>query len=387
MKKILLCCVTALLFCSSAEAATQHSEQPIASFAQRYQNFKNELDTAHGLSYSLDISGMMQRGAPNGKGTSWQTIAYGTTNWDMFRSSRWGSGSFQAAYTAVRYGGINGNILGNRLNIITGLNDYTTALNNFNQLTYTHTFAGRADILSVMLGQYPISNFDGGDYNSNQQINFINEALSQNASSAYSIASLGGALTLAPSNTVNISIGAQNANNVSGETISLNKFGKGRFTSFVNLLWTPSFRGLPGQYGFVLYDQPYVPEQPMHTKGWSVNLQQAISSKITLFARANGTNQSLESIRQSYVLGGVLNNPLNRNELDQIGLAAAFNKLNRKVNGNQTRSWENVIEAYWAWGFSDFLTLTPDIQVYLNPGEDPHQKTAVVTSLRATLMF
>ena len=83
----------------------------------------------------------------------------------------------------------------------------------------------------------------------------------------------------------------------------------------------------------------------------------------------------------------VLNNPLKRNALDQIGLAGAVNKLNKPVNGTGTRSVENVLEAYWAWGISNFLTITPDIQFYINPGANPNHKTATVSSLRATLMF
>lgn len=378
--------ISALFLACHAPAATEGASS-FSSLAARYQDFKKTLTATHGLSYSFDFSEVMQRGAPNGKGTVWQSMGYGTLNWDMFQSSTWGSGSFQAAYTGVRYSGLNGNQLGNRVHVITGINDETAAVNTFDQLSYTHTLPGKADGVSFLVGQYPIYNFDGGDYNSNQQINFINEALSQNASSAYPTASLGGVITLAPSTRFSLSIGAQNARNITGETISLHKFGKGRFTSFVNAAWTPSYRGLAGQYSVILYHQPAVPAQPQQTRGWSINLQQAISSSVTLFARANGTNQSQESIRQSYVAGGVINNPLNRNHLDQIGLAAAFNKLNRPLNGAGTRSWENVVEAYWAWGVSDFLTLTPDIQVYINPGKDPDHKTAVITSLRATVMF
>lgn len=109
--------------------------------------------------------------------------------------------------------------------------------------------------------------------------------------------------------------------------------------------------------------------------------------KLGLFARINGASDSPETIKQSYVLGGVYNNPLNRNALDQIGLAVAMNKLNKGVNGSGTRSVENVFEAYWVWGISNFLTITPDIQFYVNPGANQKVHTATVASLRATVMF
>ena len=98
-------------------------------------------------------------------------------------------------------------------------------------------------------------------------------------------------------------------------------------------------------------------------------------------------NQSENSIKQSYVFGGVLNNPFNRNSLDQFGLATAINKLNKSANGPGTRSWETVLESYMALGISSFATLTPDVQFYINPGATTKHDTATVVSLRATLMF
>ena len=121
--------------------------------------------------------------------------------------------------------------------------------------------------------------------------------------------------------------------------------------------------------------------------GQNFLLDQNITDKIALFGRINGVGQSAEFAKQSYVLGAVYNNPFNRNQLDQIGLATAFNKLDKDVNGAGTRAWENVVEGYYAFGVSNFLTLTPDIQFYINPGADPKRHTATAASLRATLMF
>ena len=141
-----------------------------------------------------------------------------------------------------------------------------------------------------------------------------------------------------------------------------------------------------GQYSILLYNQPGVALQPENSNGWSVNLAQNLGKKWSVFARFNGSTH-VEPIKQSYVIGGVYNNPLNRNPLDQIGLATAFNKLNKTVNGPGTRSFETVFEGYWAWGISNFITITPDVQFYLNPGLDTNNKTATVASIRATFMF
>ncbi|MBP5344056.1 MAG: carbohydrate porin [Alphaproteobacteria bacterium] len=359
----------------------------VDAWADAYQSFKTDLQNKTGLSYSLDVSFLPQRGAPSGKVTAWQTQYYGSASWNMFSSDTFGSGVLQAAYTAVRYWGNNANVLGNNIGVISSVNDYPSNVNNFDELSYTHTLPGKLKSISVTLGQFPMYNFDGTDYNSNQQINFINFALSQNASSVYPTASLGGYITWAPNNTWSFTVGGQNANNVSGETISWDDFQKGKWTSFVSASWNPTIMGLAGEYSITLYDQPSVSAQPVHSQGWSFNAQQFINKKMALFARANGTNKSLSSIKQSYVIGAVYNNPLNRNSLDQIGLAAAMNKLNRSVNGAGTRSWENVLEGYISVGVSNFMTITPDVQFYINPGANEKSNTATVVSLRATLMF
>lgn len=359
----------------------------VDTWAKDYQSFKTDLQNKLGLSYSLDVSFLPQRGAPSGKVTAWQTQYYGSGTWNMFSSDIFGSGSLQAAYTAVRYWGNNANVLGNNIGVVSSVNDYPSNTNNFDELSYTHTLPDKLKSLSVTLGQFPMYNFDGTDYNSNQQINFINFALSQNASSVYPTASLGGYVTWAPNNTWSFTVGGQNANNVTGETISWNDFQKGKWTSFVSASWNPTIMDLAGEYSITLYDQPSVSGQPVHSKGWSFNAQQFLNKKVAVFARVNGTNKSLSSIKQSYVVGAVYNNPLNRNSLDQIGVAAAMNKLNRAVNGAGTRSWENVLEGYIAVGVSDFMTITPDVQFYVNPGENKKSDTATVVSLRATLMF
>ncbi|MBQ3695907.1 MAG: carbohydrate porin [Alphaproteobacteria bacterium] len=355
--------------------------------AKDYQAFKNDLNQKTGITYSLDASFLPQRGAPNGKGTAWQTQYYGTIGWNAFNSDTFGSGTFNAAYTAVRYWGMSANTLDNRLGVFSSVNDYPSNGNYFDELSYTHVLPGDLKTLSVTIGQFPMYNFDGTDYDSNQQVNFLNYALSQNASEVYPTASWGGFVTWTPNTEWSFSVGAQNANNVSGETISWNKFKKGKWTSFASAMWSPTFNGLAGEYSAMVYYQPDVSAQPESSRGWSLNAQQFIGKKVALFARANGVNKSENSIKQSYVFGSIVNNPMDRNSLDQAGVAVAVNKLNKSANGPGTRSWETVLETYMAFGISSFATLTPDVQFYINPGATRDHKTATVVSLRATLMF
>lgn len=398
MKKIiflLMCsfCLNAYALPSGSKAHRQQTDkwrqnfQNLELWPQKYANFKKSLAEKTGLSYTLDASFLPQRVSPNGKKTAWQSQYYGMVNWNAFSSDIWGSGSFQMAYTAVRYGKTNANDLANRLGIANPINDYDEKANYFDQLSYTHTFAGKLNILSLTVGQFPLYLFDGGDYDANQQVNFLNEALSQNATSNYPSASLGMYATLSPNDQWSFSAGFQDANNISGETISWHKFKKGKMTEFVSATWTPVFNGLAGQYSVMLYYQPATQSQNTLSRGWSLNLQQNITKDIALFGRINGAGQSAEFAKQSYVIGGVWNDPFKRNALDQGGLAMAFNKIDKTVQGANSRSWENVLEGYYAFGVSNFLTLTPDFQLYINPANNSKRHTGFVSSFRATLMF
>lgn len=369
------------------QSMLKRAEIDANSWAAQYNKAKQEFTNATGISYTLDASYLGQRGAPNGKITPWQNMYYGTANWDMFNSDDFGSGSVQAAYTMIRYWNKNGSILGNNIGVVTGVNDFGEKANYFDQLSYTHKMPGKMDWMSVTLGQFPMYNFDGTSYDSNQQINFVGEAFSQNLTQTYPSASLGGYMTVSPSSLWSVSAGMQDATNLSGDRISTSHWGEKKFTSFLSAAYNPTNALGDATISFLVYNQPSVETHPEKINGWSFNAQQNLGKKWAIFGRVNGVSKGVNGVSQSYVVGGVYNNPLNRNPLDQIGLAAGINKLDTKYLNSNARAVENVMEAYWAWGVSSFMTITPDVQFFINPGENRKSNTATVASIRATLMF
>ena len=369
--------------------AITRATAPTHPWYDQYTTWKNNLQNETGFSYTLDLSLLAQRGAPNGKGTALQFQSYPSISWQLF-NNEYGSGTINASYTPTRYwSSTDGQDISNRIGVLSPINDYTTKSNSFDELSYTQEFWGSMSWLSVTIGQFPMYNFDGTTYNSNQQINFVNYALSQNASSTYPTASLGAYATFTINPEWQINVGMQDANNVTGTSISASDFGKGKYTSFASVSYTPMIKGLGmGQYSVLLYNQPGVDEQPGTSNGWSINMEQAVSDKIAVFGRINGAKNSPSQIEQSYMIGSVLNNPLGRNELDQVGTAIAVNKANLDVIGKEnTRDYETVIEAYWAWGIENWMTITPDIQMYFYPALDDSHNFATVASLRTTLLF
>lgn len=353
-----------------------------------YTDFKNMLSKKYGIDYSLDISYMPQYGAPSGKKTGFQTIIYPSITWTTF-SNEYGTGTLNAAYNVARYAGQNAEGIGNRIGVVTGINDYTSPSNSFDELYYSYQLGGSWDWLTIAAGQFPMYNFDGTAYDANQQVNFINYSLSQNGSSTYPTASLGGYVQVAPNSDWTFVVGAQDGTNVSGESISTRNLNESHYTTFGSISYTPTVKGLgAGEYSVLVYNQPWVDEQKETTNGWSLNFSQDLGEKWAVFGRVNGVSGSTAEINQSWVLGTVLNNPIDRNPLDQIGLAFAYNKIDEAAVGEPLNSnSEKVIEAYWAWGISKWMTLTPDIQFYIDPALNPKSDTATVVSLRGTVFF
>lgn len=384
---------------SNVDKKTRSAQQRIAAnqirrnhlfsdLGQSYTDFKNKLNKDYGFDYAVDVSFMPQYGAPNGKKTAFQTIVAPSVTWTTF-NNKYGTGVLNMSYNAVQYSGRTAEDIGNRLGVVTDINDYDSQSNSFDSLYYTYQLPGSWNWLTVALGQFPLYNFDGSAYDANQQVNFVNYALSQNASSSYPTASLGGYIQIAPNSDWTFALGAQDATNTAGDGIVFTHLKDKHYTTFASASYTPTIKGLgAGQYSVMVYNMPATFKQPQTTNGWSVNVSQDLNEKFSIFGRVNGVSGNQEEIDQSWVLGMVYNNPLNRNPLDQIGFAGAYNKINEEAVGQKlNHSAEKVLEAYWAWGVSKWMTLTPDIQFYFDPATNPKSDHATVVTLRATLFF
>jgi carbohydrate-selective porin OprB len=161
------------------------------------------------------------------------------------------------------------------------------------------------------------------------------------------------------------------------------------YTTFASIAYNPTISGLgQGQYSVLYYNQPWVEKQPQTTNGWSLNAMQNLGDKWAIFGRINGVSGDMATIDTSYMMGVVMNNPWDRNQLDQIGFAAGLNHINEDAAGEPLEhNYETVLEGYTAFGVSSFMTITPDIQIYFNPAENPKSDNAFVFSLRATVFF
>lgn len=356
--------------------------------AENYAEFKQKMQNDYGFDYSLDITYMGQRGAPNGRKNSMQTVIDPSFVWTNF-DNEYGTGSLNFSYNIVRYGGISANHLANNIGVVTPINDYTDASNTFEALYYQYRLGGDMKWLTLGLGQYQIYNFDGNAYANDQQVNFLNYSLSQNASASYATAGVGAFAQLQLNPEWQAVFGAMDASNLEGISVRTNSLKDKHFATFGFLQYSPTIKGWgDGQYAILLYNQPGVKGQEQTTNGWSLSFSQNVSKKWALFGRINGVSGSVESVRQSWAGGVVCNNPLERNELDQIGLAVAYNKISAKaVSDKIYHNAETVLEGYYAFGLGDYATITPDVQFYINPAGNAKSDYDTVFSLRLSLFF
>lgn len=355
---------------------------------QRYTAAKRSIAAATGITYALDEAFIGQWGAPNGGYGAVQALLTPAVQWKAFDNAAIGTGSFQFYYIAAQYwSGANGLTKQTRLNLNSPINDYPFNDLVFAQASYTQAFPG--DWLAVTAGQFPIANFDGNAYANNQQVNFLGYSLAQNGSQNYAQGSLGAYLQLNPNRDVTFAGGFQDANNVAGNYIQFSTLGAGQYAWFLYGAWTPTLGGLgKGSYALMYYNLPSVPAQPLKSDGLSFSASQALDERWALFLRANTAWGSSWAIQTSVAGGAVLNNPLGRNPLDQIGLGVAWNQTNLNLySGVYARPSETMLELYWATTIGARLQITPDVQLYFQPALTPHTGMAAVFTIRAALLL
>ena len=256
-------------------------------------------------------------------------------------------------------------------------------------MIYTHTFPDGWSWLAVTLGQYTFSAYDSSQYAGNEQTNFISYPLSQNATQTYPNGGLGAyAQAATPDQQFTLAGGFQGATNVNANRLSTPGFSAGKHAYVIAGEWAPKLLGGRG-YSLIGYSQPSVPQQPSDTitLGVSFNGVQKIDKKWGLFLRANGASGTAIPIEASVAWGGIYNNPLERNKLDQAGLGIFWDKTNLKAVAQPARNEEWGAELYYSYTIFKGLRLTPDVQLYFDPALKPGAGPSAIFTIRTTALF
>jgi hypothetical protein len=363
-------------------------EQRAGAVVRRYLGMKKEISDATGLWYSMNVSEMSQWGVPGGGYGAVQAEFTPAVDWEVFRNSPLGAGSFQFSFLSVDYwSGATGASVARAIGVNGPINDKPLRTNIFSQLTYTHEAPG--DQVALTVGQYSFANFDSNAYADDQQLSFIANGMTGNISQTYSEGALGAYLHVYPGRHVVLAAGFQDANNPSGSYIQFDTFGQGAYAWFLSAGVNPTFKGLgKGHYSLLYYNVPAVPAQPQPSVGFSFNAAQPLNDRLGVFLRANTASGNAVSVSSSVSGGAVLDDPLRRDPLDRIGIALAWNEVNAAFSANGfARPSETMVEFYWSWGLFRRFVLTSDIQIYLQPALSPDQYMAAVFSFRFTQLF
>ena len=347
-----------------------------------YADFKSRMDDEHGLTWTFSLSYRQRWISPEEISSAAQTLFWPTLNWDIFDSDTYGSGSFQFFYYGERVGGSTVKLSRASRNFSLEVPDYQ---NRFSQITYTHTLPGNKLALSV--GQYSFFNLDSNEFMADQQQNFVNNIFSANASGTYPTTGVGAYLQFNATKTLQFLAGGQSVNQENPSARPAGGFTHGPTAWLGYVQWTPGFKGLgDAQYSLTVYQAPPTSEHAQ-SKGWSINAVQHVNDQWAVFGRLNASSDDDGGSKRSGGAGIALNNPLGRDEADQIGIAYGRVEQTKPVYAQSLRYGQNTLEAYWNWSILDGLLLTPDVQYIRNPVFAPGFASAWILSLRTTLVF
>lgn len=359
-----------------------------------YESWKEKLHHYYGFDYRIRAGFMAQRGSPSGHKTVLRDKYEIEANWEAFTSDSFGQGSIQFLYEDINYPGIEGSLMASRLGVATPINDDALQREYFKRLTYTHQLPGSLDNISLSVGQFLIGNFGKTRYKSKPLNHFNNFSLQKNMSKAYPTGGVGGYMTYKPTPDLTLITGLQSTTNYFPQNISVKHLDANKWTNFFYISYSPKLTDLGKTIltGWIYHSPAIKKYEGQFNKafqksadGWVITIRQDIG-KWTGLIKVNGSTGNRMTIRQSYSAELMYNNPLNRNELDQIGIGFASNRVSH-LNKKAVRSWENVLEGYWSWGISKYLTITPDIQLYINPALTKDRNTVVVNSIQAKSYF
>ena len=347
-----------------------------------YNKFKDQLEEDYGLSYSFNLSYRSRWQRPADIGRSDQVLFWPSLNWDMFDSERFGAGSLQFLYFGERShrGPIRLNV-GQQTRSI----DSPPYSNKIGQLTYSHALPGEK--LTISVGQYSMFNFDSNPYLADQQQNFAGSAFSENTSATYPATGLGAYLQYKLTSKLALLGGFQNPPRLNAGGLSNEGFSQHKYTWWNHLQWMPEFAELgEGEYSLTSYRSSAVENTPQ-SSGWSLNAAQNLSPHWAIFGRAN-TSQDADGIKKSSLIGGIaLLNPLRRSATDQIAISLGSSQQNSPLARRLGIDHSQQIEAYWNWTLLAGVLLTPDLLYIRHPSYAPTRDSAVVFSLRTTLLF
>ncbi len=366
-------------------ATTDHHTSDALSFPNYYE-WKRKLSEQHGVDFVVLNTPIFQVGSVGEQGYADNELDV-YFQWRAFENERtagklffWGlwvqtftdlpSGAFAASQGLLSFP--NG-----------GATDPGKSVVAPSALWWEQTFFKTG--LTYRLGQlYAASLFGANDHLGDDRATFMNTVLGTNNGAPWSSGNRGlGAMLTWGGKHGYLSFGFQDAK---GDQISIDfdSFADGHFAYLAEAGITPEINGLKGRYNFTIgyVDETAPGGAASDRSGWGyiLSAQQHVTDTVSLFGIYRGSKERIVNNAEATAgLGLIVDQPFGWKN-DKFGFGAFYQKPFDKMGG-AVRD-EYGIEAFYNYQLTPRLSISPDIQVYLQPGRTQQSGTPVVVGFR-----
>jgi carbohydrate-selective porin OprB len=230
-------------------------------------------------------------------------------------------------------------------------------------------------------------------------LQFFSDALVNNLSIPFPAKGAGALFNFRPYDWMYFATGAATADSVSTMVGLNNAFNSTFFIS--ELGFSRTIAGRQGNYRLIFHleHQKFVCFAGMDTDdetekrnqaGYALSFDQALTDKLTLFARYGFANRKVRKIEHFISCGAQLDAFFTPLKYDYIGFGYALSLMSsdwRAYNGEDTASTESIYELYWNLWPNSFVSVTPDVQVALHPKADRSERVVVTCGMRVLVAF
>jgi carbohydrate-selective porin OprB len=215
-------------------------------------------------------------------------------------------------------------------------------------------------------------------------LQFLSRSLVNNPTIPFPQAGLGAAARLAPASWFYVQAAAADAAAHATQSDFDTAFRTWDNTfGIFELGLSPSAGKRAGAYRFLFWHNPLGgwsgPGQPRDNDGFAMSFDQPATDRLALFFRYGSAQAPVHGLTDFASAGAVLHKPLPGRDHDSLLGAVAW--------GHGTPRDETLVEVDYSLHVTDSLTLTPLVQIIVDPAGNPQDDIFVVASLRAVYVF
>ena len=227
--------------------------------------------------------------------------------------------------------------------------------------------------------------FDIGTFNS-ANLFFSNAAFSASPTIAAPENGLGAAVSVSPSDNWYLNVGMGDANGRKTSMGFSSFFDDNDYFTAAEFGLTPKIQGYgQGYYQFTVWhtDGRKIHNKPKQSsgKGFSLRFEQYFGEDVLPFVTYSRASGGATAVRQLVTAGVGLRDIFGYKD-DIVGVAVGWGQPEDRSLRNQT-----VAELFYRMQISDYLQLTPDIQIIREPSRNRDNDTIGVFGLRLRLVF